>query len=69
MILAFRAVEDIISEIRIKQRDQLINKKVYRKKDEYGHYIDIKSEEIKPGDVIVINDERVPADIIILSAK
>ena len=69
MILAFRAVEDLVSEFRIKKRDQLLNRKVYWKKGELGKWEEVKAEDIKVGDVIKINDERVPADVLILSAR
>lgn len=69
VILAFRLTEEIVQELRIKNRDKLINNKIYQRYVSDGQYENIKSSEIRVGDIIKIGDERVPADVVILSAK
>lgn len=68
VILIFRLTEELMQEIRIKNRDKLVNNKIYQKFVN-GQYINISAKEIAVGDVIKIANERVPADVVILSAR
>lgn len=72
VILSFRAIEELSQHIRILSRDRKINKKKYTKivfKKGKVYHKKINSESIKVGDMIVISNERVPADIIIFSSQ
>ena len=69
MILGFRGIEELFQEIRINKRDKELNNQTYQKYTASGQYVDINAANISVGDVIKINDERVPADVIILAAK
>lgn len=49
------------------RRDKEINEKQYEKLNENGEFQHIRSERIKVGDIIKVNqNERIPADMILL---
>ena len=62
-------IEELINEYKIHSRDKLINNKEYSRLEREGGYVSVKASDIKVGDIIRITDERVPADVVILSAK
>ena len=68
MILLFRFFEEIVQYIRVWRRDRQINGRLYDKKTKNG-FVKTRSGDLHVGDIIKLLDERVPADVIILSAK
>jgi len=63
-----RFLEESVQHYRIKKRDREINDTLYAKLDKKFVYKYTRAGELKVGDIIKIKDERVPADVIILSA-
>lgn len=68
IILILRFLEEIVQHYKIKKRDREINDKLYGRLEKKFVYKYTRAGELKVGDIIKIKDERIPADIIILSS-
>lgn len=65
-----RFVEEIMDEINRYKRDQKLNLQEYKiLNPKTLEFETKKSKKIKTGDIIKIENQRVPADLIILSSK
>lgn len=51
------------------KRDSQSNNKLYARLEKKFVYKFTKAGDLRVGDIIKIKDERVPADVLILSAK
>ena len=69
IILTLRFLEEIVQHYRIKKRDREVNDTLYARLDKKFVYKYTRSGDLKVGDIIKIKDERVPADILILTAS
>lgn len=69
IILALRFAEEAVQHIKTIERDSESNNKMYARLEKKFVYKFVRAGDLRVGDVIKIKDERVPADVLILSAK